>query len=227
MNIIKRILSLLLVMTFIFLGGCAGTPQKDNTPNTFHEAELPVVLSKDLTVMEALLYSGEFPEDGSFRKEKNVFALKVVNNSSKDLQLVRIYVTTDQKECLFEITMLPSKKAVTVLEKNAQSLSADEKILQIREENKIFFEKKLSLNSEKFQITQLDSVFNIKNISSEDFSSDVYIYFKKINADGNFFGGITFRTNAGKLKKNEFKQVPASHFSKEDSEVLFVGYAEQ
>lgn len=224
---IKRILSVLLVMTFVFLGGCAGILQKNEEPDTFHEAQLPVSLGNDLVITGAFLYSGEFPEDATFREEKDVFALKVVNRSSKDLQLVRIYVTTDKKECLFEITTLPSQKAVTVLEKNAQTLSHDEKIIQIREENTIFFEQKLSLHSEKFQITEHDRVLNIKNISNEDLSSDVYVYYKKTDADGSYFGGITFRSNAGKLKKDEFRQIPASHFSKEDSEVLFVGYAVQ
>ncbi len=224
---IKRILSVLLVMTFVFLGGCAGIFQKNEEPDTFHEAQLPVSLGNDLVITGAFLYSGEFPEDATFREEKDVFALKVVNRSSKDLQLVRIYVTTDKKECLFEITTLPSQKAVTVLEKNAQTLSHGEKIIQIREENTIFFEQKLSLHSEKFQITEHDRVLNIKNISNEDLSSDVYVYYKKTDADGSYFGGITFRSNAGKLKKDEFRQIPASHFSKEDSEVLFVGYAVQ
>lgn len=227
MTSIKKFLSVLLVMTFVFLGGCADIFHKDDASDTFHEATLPTVLSKELLITEAFLYSGEFPEDGSFRKEKDVFALKVVNRSSKDLKLVRILVTTDKKECLFEITTLPSQKAVTVLEKNAQTLSYNEKILQIREENKVFFEQKLSLESENFEITPLNSVFNIKNISNEDFSSDVYVYFKKTDADGNFFGGITFRSNAGKLKTGEFKQIPASHFTQEDSEVLFVSYAMQ
>lgn len=224
---IKRILSALLVVALVFLSGCANNNSTDTQENMFHETELPVVLSEGLEITQAFLYDGDFPEDGSFRAVKDVFALKVANNSSMDLQLVRIYVTTDQKECLFEITTLPSEGTVTVLEKNAQSLSDDEKILQIREENKIFFEKKISLETEKLQITKLEGVLNIKNISGEDFSSDVYVYYKKTDADGNLFGGITFRSNAGKLKKDEFRQIPASNFNKENSEVLFVGYAEQ
>ena len=42
---------------------------------------------------------------------------------------------------------------------------------------------------------------------------------------GSNFGGITFRSNAGKIKSNEFKQIPAPHFIQENSEVLFVDYA--
>ncbi len=227
MKSIKFVLSAFLVMTFVFLSGCTEGLTKDDGSDTFHGMEVPVVLSKELVITDVFSYTGEFPEDASFRKEKDVFALKVINRSSKDLQLVRIYVTTDEKECVFEITTLPSGKTVTVLEKNAQSLSRSEKIIRIREENKVFFDKKISLDSERIQITQLDRVLNVKNISDEDFSSDVYVYFKKIDSDGNYFGGITFRSNAGKLRKDEFRQIPASHFIKEDSEVLFVGYAMQ
>lgn len=86
---------------------------------------------------------------------------------------------TDQNEYFFEITTLPSKKTVTVFEKNAQSISEKEKILEIREENKVFFENKLSLHTDKFEITRLDKVLNIKNISTTDISSDVHVYFKR------------------------------------------------
>ena len=68
-------------------------------------------------------------------------------------------------------------------------------------------------------------MFNIKNISSEDISTDVYVYFKKTDENGDYFGGITFRSNAGSLKAGEFKQISAPHFIKENSEVLLVDYA--
>lgn len=229
MKNLKIFLSILLVLVLIFVGGCAGSSD-DNSGNNneiimFRGKEFPMTLSEDIEIEKAFLYNGEFPEDGSFKVENEVFALRVANKSDKDIQLVRIYVVTDQKECLFEITTLPSQKTVTVLEKNAQTIYENEKILEIREENKVLFANKLSLNADKFSITPLDKVINIKNISTNDISSDVYVYFKRIDADGDYFGGITFRSNAGELKAGEFKQIPATHLIKENSEVLFVDYA--
>ncbi len=224
----KKLLPIFLVLILIFVGGCADKSKNNGGNNgqiVFHGKEFPTLLSEDIEITNAFLYNGEFPEDGSFRKAEDVFALKIKNISDKDIQLVRIYVATEQKEYLFEITTLPSNKAVTVLEKNAQSISKDEKILEIREENKVFFENKLSLCTDTFEIMQLDKVLNIKNISSSDISSDVYVYFKRVDADGDYFGGITFRSNAGELKAGQFKQIPAHHFIKESSEVLFVDYA--
>lgn len=229
MKNLKIFLSILLVLVLIFVGGCAGSSD-DNSGNNneiimFRGKEFPMTLSEDIEIEKAFLYNGEFPEDGSFKVENEVFALKVANKSDKDIQLVRIYVVTDQKECLFEITTLPSQKSVTVFEKNAQSVSEDEKILEIREENKVFFTHKLSLCTDEFEITQLDEVLNIKNISSNDITTDIYVYFKRVDDNGDYYGGITFRANVGKLKADEFKQIPARHFVKESSEVLFVDYA--
>ncbi len=228
MKNIKKVLPIFLVLILIFVGGCTNNSddiENDNETVIFHDKEFPAVISENVKITKAFLYNGEFPEDGSFDVKKDVFALKVLNSSDKDIQLVRIYVVTDQKECLFEITTLPSQKMVTVLEKNAQTIYENEKILEIREENKVMFANKLSLNADKFSITPLDKVINIKNISTSDISSDVYVYFKRIDADGDYFGGITFRSNAGELKAGEFKQIPATHLIKENSEVLFVDYA--
>ncbi len=228
MKNIKKVLPILLVLILLFVGGCTDKTDDNGENNgtvVFRNKEFPMMLNSDIEITKAFLYSGEFPEDGGFSNKNEVFALKVLNKSQKDIQLVRIYVVTDQNEYFFEITTLPSQKAVTVLEKGAQTISEDEKILEIREENKVFFENKLSLATDKFQITPLDKVINIKNISNDDVSSDVYVYFKRVDADGDYFGGITFRSNAGQLKSGEFKQIPASHFMKENSEVLFVDYA--
>lgn len=219
----KKFLPVLFALILVLGGGCADTDI--NTPTVLYGKEFPIKLSEDIEITDAFAYNGEFPEDGSFEVKNEVFALKVTNKSDKDIQLVRIYVVTDRKECLFEITTLPSQKSVTVFEKNAQSVYADEKILEIREENKVFFENKLSVHADEFELTQLDRVFNVKNISSNDISPDVYIYYKRTDANGDYFGGITFRSNAGAFKAGEFKQAPARHFVNGSSEVLLVDYA--
>ena len=230
MKNLKKVLPIFLVLIILFVGGCTKNPQNgDNGSETvvFHGKEFPLALSEDIVIENAFLYNGEFPEDGSFSKAEDVFALKVKNTSDKDIQLVRIYVETDQSEYFFEITTLPAGRVLTVFEKSAQSITESEKIAEIKEKNKVFFENKLSLHTSEFKIATMDKVLNIENISETDFSSDVYVYFKRVDANGDYFGGITFRSNAGKIKSNEFKQIPAPHFIKENSEVLFVDYAKQ
>ena len=90
---------------------------------------------------------------------------------------------------------------------------------------RVDFTEKLSLYENQFLIQANDKTINIKNISSTDYESEIYVYYKKKDADGNFFGGITFRTNTNGLEKEEIQQLPASHYLVSDSEVVFVDYA--
>lgn len=207
----------------VALTGC----NRAENDNIFHGQYFPVSVYSDIVIEEGFLYSGSFPEDGSFEEKENVFALKVRNNSEKDLQLLRIIVTTDEKEMLFEITTLRANMGVIVFEKNASTLSEDEEIISISGENRVDFEEPVSLERETFEITAPDKVFNIKNISDKEIDSDIYVYYKKKDTDGYYFGGITFRSKADGLAAGELKQVPAAHFSAADSEVVFVAYAEE
>lgn len=220
MKFFKKIIAVVLVFCLFLLTGCADTKVLKNQNGT----AFPVNIYEDVTVEEGFLYSGEFVEDGSFEEKKDVFALKVKNNSDKDIQLLRIYVVTDQNEFFFEITTLPANSGVTVLEKNAQTLSEDEKIVEIRGENRVDFMKPLSLHSDIFLLTAPESVFNIQNISKGEISSDIFVYYKKMGEDGYFFGGITFRSKADGLKPDELKQIPATHFNLDDSKVIFIDY---
>jgi hypothetical protein len=120
---------------------------------------------------------------------------------------------------------LPSGESVTVFEKNGATITNVEVIESIQDRNIVFFNEKMSIHPELFQITPMDSIITIQNYSKGDFDSDVYVYYKKIKDDGSYFGGITFRTNVGSLKSEEIKQVVASHFNRSDSKVVFVGYA--
>lgn len=228
---LKKVLPIFLAFTLIFFAGCEDKDdvkgEEETTKKTFHEKQFPMNLSEDLEIVNAFLFNDGFPEDGTFYPKEDVFALKVKNCSQKYLQLVRIFVTTDRNEYLFEITTLPAGKTVTVCDKNAQTIKQDEKIIDIREENKVFFEREVSLNSDKFTVTPLDSVLNIENISDRDMTRDVYVYYKCKDNNGDYLGGITFRTNAGQLKAGEFKQISAAQFRKENSEVMFVDYGVQ
>ncbi len=216
----KRVITLILALSALILPSCS----KDNV-ETFHGIIFPISLYEDIIIEEGFLYTGAFPEDGSFDEKKDVFALKISNNSSKDIRLLRIYVTTSQKEMLFEITTLPAKSKLTVLEKNAQTLSSNEKIADFHAENRVDFENPVSLMKNTFELMTPNSVFNIKNISDKDIPSDIYVYYKKIDENGHYFGGITFRSKTVGLKSGELKQIPASHFSGSDSEVVFIDYA--
>ena len=151
----------------------------------------------------------------------------MTNTGEKDIQLVRVYVTTSEKELFFEITTLPAGATVTVLEKDAQSLSEKEELLEFRAENRVDFAEKPSLHEDVFLLQANNGTINLKNISEKNIDSDIFVYYKKKADDGSYLGGITFRTRAlGGLDAGVIAQLPASNFNLSDSEVLFVDYAD-
>lgn len=223
MKLFKKSVAVLLCLVLAILTGCTTQKTEDNV---YFGKSFPVYIDTDVVAEECYLYDGAFVEDGSFEEKQGVVALKVTNTGEKDIQLLRIYATTSEKELFFEITTLPAGATVTVLEKNAQTITKNEKLLEFRAENRVDFNKKLSLYENIFILQANNGTINIKNISEKDIDTDIFVYYKKKEDDGNYFGGMTFRTRAaGGLGAGKIAQLPASNFNLSDSEVLFVDYA--
>ena len=90
-----------------------------------------------------------------------------------------------------------------------------------------FFSYEPSLQADRLQIQGLDGGMNITNISKEDITGDVVVYYKNAASDGLLYGGITYRTRiSGGIKAGELKQGMTEHFRVNGSEVLFVTVAE-
>ena len=85
-----------------------------------------------------------------------------------------------------------------------------------------FMETEPSLLQDHLKIQSLDGAMNITNISGEDITGDIVIYYKNAAADL-LYGGITYRiTVRGGLKKDEVRQISVSHLSAVGSRVMFI-----
>lgn len=223
MKSFKKSVAVFLCLVLATLTGCTTQKTEDDV---YFGKPFPVYVDTDVVVKECYLYDGAFVEDGSFEEKQGVVALNVTNTGEKDIQLLRIYVTTSEKELFFEITTFLAGATVVVLEKNAQTLSENEKLFEFRAENRVDFSHELSVHEDVFILQANNGTINLKNISKTAIDSDIFVYYKKKDSDGNYFGGKTFRTRAaGGLGVDEIAQLPASNFNLSDSEVLFVDYA--
>ena len=225
MKSIKKFIAIILCIGIVFLCGCNKNASEDGKKIAYG-FEFPHELDYKVTIEDCYLYSGEFVEDGTFDACEDVVALKVKNDSGSYIQFLRIKATTNSKEMIFEISSFLSGSTVVVLEKSKQSLSEKEKILSFQRENRADFDANVSLKEELFVVQGNLATINIQNISDTEIESDFYVYYKKKDADGNYLGGVTFRTRVeGGLKTDEIKQLSAAAFDPSDSEVLFVDYA--
>lgn len=227
MNIIKKIIAVLSCLSIVLLCGCNTEKKPENSveeQKLIYGFQFPVAPCDGVSVESLYLYSGEYPEDGSFDACENVVALKVKNNSAKDIQLLRINVATESKVMEFEVTTLLADSSLVVLEKSKQTIAENEKIVGFECVNRVDFQANVTLKEDTFLVQGNPKTINIKNISETEIESDIYVYYKKTDNDGNYFGGITFRTKADGLKPSEVKQLPATEFQPDSSEVLFVDY---
>ncbi|MGN0467343.1 MAG: hypothetical protein ACI4GY_01290 [Acutalibacteraceae bacterium] len=185
---------------------------------------LPYELSNGCEIAEIKSYDGPFVENGSDSEKKNVFAVVVKNTTGKHFQYVTLTLNIGGEDYNFEVTTLFDNSAVTVLEKSGKPFVND-KIETVNVDKSVEFGFEPTVHPNELEITVMDGLMNVKNISGKDIDGNIYIYYKISDGD-DWFGGITYRasTNSG-LKAGELRQIPANHFKKETCKVVFVEYA--
>lgn len=176
-------------------------------------------LGSDLELQGIGRYAGLYLEDGSDDIVSNIMMVRVKNTGEKDLQLAKLRIKYADFTAEFEITNLPAGRTVVVLEKNRHTY-VEQKHVSASLENVVFFQTQMDVFADKFELTGLDGVLNVKNISGSDISGDIYVYYKYFARD-ELYGGITFRAKInGGLKDGEIRQVSAGHFDPDECIVV-------
>lgn len=199
-----------------------------------HESGQPIDSFSTIDIGSGIQLTGlsvvsvDFPEDGSGKHLDSVLSATFVNHGEKTLQYAKVNVAIDGKTYTFDISTLPVGKTVRAFDLNKQSVPE-----QIEDINSIaataqhlaFFAEEPTVHSDKFQITANDSYITVKNISGEDITGEISVFFK--NKSGNaYFGGITYRVRVSGLKAGEELSGYSSHASQNNSEIMFVQYAD-
>lgn len=178
-------------------------------------------MGNDLGLLSVGKFAGIYLEDGSNEVVSNIMMIQVVNNSQKDLQLAKIKLEYAAFTAEFEATNIPAGRTVVLLEKNRRAY-VEEKYTSVSTQNVVFFQNKMTTQEDRFKISGLEGALNVTNISEEDISEDVYVYYKYISGD-RLYGGITFRTKIqGGMKFGELKQVMTSHYDPDTCQIVAV-----
>lgn len=199
-------------------------PGQDET-TVSSQLSLPYTLSNGCEIAQLKSYSGPFVEDGSDEEKENVFAVVIKNTTGKHIQYMTLRLTVGGKEYLFELTTLFDNSAVTVLERTGAAYTKD-KIDRVELTRSVEFSSSPTVHPNELEITVMNGLMNVKNISGEDISGNTYIYYKLTDGD-DWFGGITYRASVnGGLKNGEIRQIPANHFKKDACKVVFTEYGQ-
>ena len=172
-------------------------------------------------------YTGIFWEDGSDSEVEDVWSLKVVNSSDKDIQYLRIHAATGNAEGDFEITTLPAGGEIIVLENSAAAYPQDADNARYESVNLAFFQEELSILPDSLTLYGQENWIKAENISGENIDKDIYVYYKNIK-DGVLQGGITYRAVfPGGIPAGESAEQEVVHYMKDTSQVMYVTYEQE
>ncbi len=181
-------------------------------------------LRNNLEVLDIGAYTGVYMEDGTDEILSNILMLKLINNGQDTVEYAKITMELSGETAEFTVSTLKPGETIILLEKNRMSYdkTVDYGAMDIACENLALFQEPLSLHEDKLTIQCLNGAINVTNISGQDITGKIAIYYKN-KAAGILYGGITYRiVLENGLKAGEVSQMMASHFSETGSEIVFV-----
>lgn len=182
--------------------------------------EVNIELGDGLQIVDVGSYTGIYMEDGSDEVVTGILMALVTNNSENDVQLMNFTLSGNGKTANFSLSNLPVGASVVVLESSRMEYA--EGFDQAEVLNYAKFAAPMSLCKDKIEIAAFEKAMNITNISGEDITGDIVIYYKNSAVDV-FYGGITYRVRIeGGLKAGELRQIMPSHFNAGNSTIVNV-----
>lgn len=201
------------------------TGQDADAEPTEAPTELPkpagIDLGNGLVITDVGGYSGPFVEDGSDEEVSDVLMIVVYNYGTAPIQYAEISMAAGDQTAAFNLTTLPVGERMMILESSRMAYDKNLEYTQAEAFNVADFNEPMSLCQDKLKIQGLDGVMNIMNISDEDITGEVAVYYKNSSEDL-LCGGITYRVRiTDGMKSGEIRQIMSEHYSA-DSRLMFV-----
>lgn len=186
------------------------------------QEEININLGYGMAITEIGKYTGPYVEDGSNEIVTGVLMICVTNTGEQDIQYAEVSMALAEGAAHFTLSTLPAGQTVALLEESRLQWSEEEDYAYAIAENIAPFQESLSLQEDKLQIQTFDGGINVTNISGQDITGDIVIYYKNAQ-QGMFYGGVTYRVRIeGGLKADELRQLMSESFYAAGSQIVFV-----
>ena len=197
-------------------------PADAETPSVEAKPQDVFDLGSDVKITGFISYTGAFMEDRTDEVVTDVLAIKVTNSGEEYIQTMDITLSAGDTQAQFSLSTLFPGETVVVLEKNRMAYSTAPEFEKAETSAVALFDGHPGMCEDKLDIQCLNGVINVTNISNEDISGDILIYYKNY-VSGVYYGGITYRIRIeGGLKAGGIHQGTAAHFNPDNSTVVFV-----
>lgn len=199
-------------------------PDQAETQQTIRieaEEQAPINLGCGLQITDAGRYTGAYMEDGSGEVVSDVMMVVVHNSGEQDIQLANIVAVCGDAEYRFSLTNLAAGERAVLLDLD-RKVSEGGGLSSAIVTEIVLFSEPMDRMPDTIEISGLEGMLNVKNISDADIDGDIFIYYKYAAQDI-YYGGITFRVRIeGGLKAGELRQIPAGHYSPEGCTIVQV-----
>lgn len=199
-------------------------PSGSETENTTLpvEEEYLFDLGNGVKILGYIPYTGAFVEDRTDDVVTDVLGIRIKNTGDQYIQTMDVTLTVGQTQAQFSLSTLFPGDTVVALEKNRMAYSTAPEFEQAKTSTVALFDSNPGMCEDQLEIQCLNGVMNITNISGEDITGDIFIYYKNY-VSGIYYGGITYRVRiAGGMKADQIYQGSAAHFSPNNSAIVFV-----
>lgn len=179
-------------------------------------------LGQGLVITDVSSYTGPFMEDGSDEQVSDVLMIVVYNYGVEPIQYAEIAMAAGDETAKFTLTTLPVGERMMILESGRMAYDKNQAYTQAEAVTVAQFLSPMSLCQDKIKIQALDGAMNIMNVSDEDITGEVAIYYKNSSEDL-LCGGITYRVRiTDGLQSGEVRQIMSDHYSASGSRLMFV-----
>lgn len=222
----RRFTAFLLAGLFLcgIMTGCGPeTPPDDNQDYAGAPVTEYKPTSAELYCLEISTYTGPYVEDGKNEEVENVAAILVENRAQQFLDYATITYYVGGKIATFRVTGLPVGGKAWVLEADRLQLDGTHSFEFLDCES--VFKKDAVTSTADIEISTEGNILTAKSKTTKNLRN-VCIYYKNVNDDGNYLGGITYMINFGTLTAGQSVQNQSAHFG-ENSRIVRYSFQEE
>ena len=185
--------------------------------------EPPVVENVPLSVQRVVRFSGQFVEDGSDELVEHVLAILVTNVSDRFLDLGTVSYDVGGETASFVVTGLPPGRSAWVMESSRMRVNkgADPDYIGCVTNYRSGVVSQTADITLRAEGNQLIAVNNTGATLE-----NVFVYYKILHTDGNFFGGITYLVDFGTIEPGGTARSIAGHYQEGKTEIVRIGWQE-
>ena len=187
------------------------------------ESEAETAAETDIPGVQSLFTVDSWLKIYSIEEYDGKIALIAENISDKDVEFAILYLKTKDSLLTFKISVLFSGTKAYLMSETNYSGDLKDRIISWKTENRVDFTVRPDLNEDVLTVKAQNGSFSIKNISATDISSDILIYYKKLN-NNLIDGSITHRIRINGLQAGALTYLKADGINKDNCRVIFTEY---